>query len=123
MAVKAKTKTSALKKKEPTKSTKKAPAAKRAPTKKTKPALPSTEFKVVAPHAKDVFLAGDFNNWNTSEYRMRRYKAGEYKKKLQLKAGSYQYLFLVDGHWWTDPDNGDRIPNPFGSENSVITVS
>ena len=91
--------------------------------KKTKTPLPSIEFKLVAPGAKAVYLVGEFNDWNASQYRLRRYKDGVYKKKLQMKPGRYQYLFLVDGEWLTDPEHLEKTPNPFGSENSVITVS
>jgi len=105
------------------------PAKKSTPAKSSKKttgsrtATPSIEFKLVAPDAKDVYLVGDFNDWNASQYRLRRYKDGVYKKKLQLKPGRYQYLFLVDGEWWTDPEHLERTPNPFDSENSIITVS
>jgi 1,4-alpha-glucan branching enzyme len=105
------------------KSVKKTPAAKPASAPKAQPSLPTTEFKLHAPDAKEVFLAGDFNDWNPAEYRLRRYKDGIYKKKLQLKPGRYQYLFRVDGEWRTDPEHPERISNPFGSENSVITIS
>lgn len=98
-------------------------SAKPAASPKAQASIPATEFKLHAPDAKEVFLAGDFNDWNPSEYRLRRYKNGIYKKKLQLKPGQYQYLFRVDGEWRTDPEHNDRTSNPFGSENSVITIS
>jgi len=104
-------------------SAKKTTAAKPAAATKAQASIPATEFKLAAPDAKEVFLAGDFNDWNPTEYRLRRYKDGIYKKKLQLKPGRYQYLFRVDGEWWTDPEHPERTSNPFGSENSVITVS
>ena len=102
---------------------KKNPAAKPAASTKAEASIPETEFKLHAPQAKEVFLAGDFNDWNPTEYRLRRYKDGIYKKKLQLKPGRYQYLFRVDGEWWTDPEHHERVSNPYGSENSVITIS
>ena len=103
--------------------TKKTTAAKPAAATKAQASVPAIEFKLAAPDAKEVFLAGDFNDWNPTEYRLRRYKDGIYKKKLQLKPGRYQYLFRVDGEWRPDPEHSERIANPFGSENSVITVS
>jgi 1,4-alpha-glucan branching enzyme len=123
MITKAKAATRPAKKSKPAKSSKKTTDSRTAAAKKTKTAIPSIEFKLVAPDAKEVYLVGEFNDWNASQYRLRRYKHGTYKKKLQLKPGSYQYLFLVDGEWWTDPEHLERKPNPFGSENSVITVS
>jgi len=85
--------------------------------------IQSTEFSLIAPDANEVFVAGDFNNWNASEHAMRKFKNGKYIKKLQLKPGRYEYQFVVDGQWWTDPANPDRQPNHFGSENSVIEIN
>lgn len=85
--------------------------------------IQSTEFSLSAPEAKEVFVAGDFNNWNASEHAMRKFKDGKYIKKLKLKPGRYEYQFVVDGQWRTDPANPNRQPNSFGSENSVIEIN
>ena len=84
---------------------------------------PSIEFKLFAPDAQEVFLVGEFNSWDPNGYKMRRFKDGICRKSVQLKPGRYEYRFLVDGQWQTDPDNGEKTTNPFGSENSVITIS
>jgi 1,4-alpha-glucan branching enzyme len=107
----------------PAKSSKITTSPRTTAVKKAQTDIPTIEFKLVAPDAKDVYLVGEFNDWNTSQYRLRRYKNGTFKKKLQLKPGRYQYLFLVDGEWRTDPKHREKTLNPFGSENSVITVS
>ena len=91
-------------------------------TKKRKK-LTSTEFTLMAPDASEVFIAGDFNDWNPSQFSMRKFKNGTCKKKLKLKPGRYEYQFIVDGNWWADPENPSRNPTPFGSENSVITIT
>ena len=83
---------------------------------------PSIEFKLFAPEAQEVFLVGEFNNWDPNGYKMRRFKDGTCKKSVQLKPGRYEYRFLVDGQWWTDPENGEKTINPYGSENSVIHI-
>ncbi|MCK9294857.1 MAG: isoamylase early set domain-containing protein [Desulfobulbaceae bacterium] len=87
-----------------------------------KKTIQSTEFSLTAPEAKQVFIAGDFNDWNASEHAMRKFKDGKYSKMLKLKPGRYEYQFIVDGQWWTDPANPNRQPNSFGSENSVIEI-
>lgn len=89
---------------------------------KTKKNNQSTEFTLVAPDANEVYLVGDFNNWDGNGFKMRRYKNGVFKKKAKLHAGQYQYRFVVDGEWWTDPSNPNRQANAFGSENSVLTI-
>lgn len=90
--------------------------------KSSKKALASTEFILHAPDAGEVFLAGDFNDWNPKQYSMRKFKTGNCTKKLKLKPGRYEYKFVVDGSWWTDPANPERSSTEFGSENSVIRV-
>lgn len=96
---------------------KKIPAAK-----KTRATIPSIEFTLMAPEAKEVFLVGDFNGWQVEGFKMRKSKDGLCQKKVQLKPGRYEYLFLVDGNWWTDPQHDARCCNPFGLENSVIHI-
>ena len=92
--------------------------------KKKRITRPSTEFSVYAPDAKEIFLAGDFNNWqsDSKDFRLRRFKGDIWKKMVQLKPGTYEYQFVVDGEWWTDPANKKRVANPYGTENSVKVV-
>ncbi|MDH4321890.1 MAG: isoamylase early set domain-containing protein [Desulfobulbaceae bacterium] len=90
---------------------------------KTKKTTPTTEFTITAPDAKEVFLVGEFNDWCGDDLRMRRFKGGVFKKSVKLSPGRYEYRFVVDGEWWTDPANPNRSPNSFGSENSVLTIS
>lgn len=82
----------------------------------------STTFSLYAPDAHEVFVIGDFNDWQTDDLKARKFKGGTWKKSVQLKPGIYHYLFLVDGQWWTDPANPRRMRNPFGTENSVIEI-
>jgi 1,4-alpha-glucan branching enzyme len=104
--------------------TPKKPAAtsKSATPRQTAPIKPATEFILFAPEAKEVLLAGDFCGWQGEDCRMRRFKDGSWKKSLKLQPGRYEYRFVVDGHWWTDPENPAREQNPFGQDNSVIEV-
>lgn len=78
-------------------------------------------FALTAPEASDVRLVGDFNNWDQSADPLTKEKKGLWRTTLNLSPGTYEYKFLVDGNWWTDPEQ-DKVWNPFGSENSVITV-
>jgi 1,4-alpha-glucan branching enzyme len=90
--------------------------------KKKRKIIPSTEFRFVDSEVSEVILTGTFTDWNLNEYRMRKYKGGVWKKKVKLKSGIHEYLFIVDGQWITDPENDNRTSNPFGSENSVIQI-
>jgi 1,4-alpha-glucan branching enzyme len=79
-------------------------------------------FKISAPTAKDVRLAGDFNSWNPSNTILRKSKDGLWTRDLTLKSGRYEYKYLVDGQWQKDPLNNLFTTNIFGTENSVIEI-
>ena len=99
----------------------KSACAKPAPAKAKKAA--TTEFKLNAPNAASVCLTGDFNSWSPTELCCKKAKNGVWSFKVALAPGTYEYLFIVDGQWWTDPENPNRVPNSFGTENSLITIS
>ena len=80
------------------------------------------QFEFLAPGAQEVYLAGDFNNWDTSANPMKKDKNGLWKTSLSLKPGSYEYRFLVDGNWENDPSCSYCVPNEFGSENCVRNI-
>ncbi|PIP68104.1 MAG: hypothetical protein CO035_02615 [Candidatus Omnitrophica bacterium CG_4_9_14_0_2_um_filter_42_8] len=79
-------------------------------------------FKISAPDAKDVRLAGNFNSWDASSASLKKSRNGIWKRELALKSGRYEYKYLVDGQWQRDPLNNLFVANTFGSENSVIEL-
>ncbi|MFA5388398.1 MAG: isoamylase early set domain-containing protein [Candidatus Omnitrophota bacterium] len=79
-------------------------------------------FKINAPNAKDVRLAGDFNSWDASSTTLKKSKEGLWKRDLNLRSGRYEYKYLVDGEWQRDPLNNLFVVNNFGTENSVIEL-
>jgi len=79
-------------------------------------------FKISAPNAKDVRLAGNFNAWDASKTSLKKSKDGVWKRELALKSGRYEYKYLVDGQWQRDPLNNLFTANTFGTENSVIEL-
>jgi len=79
-------------------------------------------FKISAPDAKDVRLAGNFNSWDASSANLKKSRNGIWKRELALKSGRYEYKYLVDGQWQRDPLNNLFVANIFGSENSVIEL-
>lgn len=80
------------------------------------------EFKIHAPGAKRVSLAGSFNNWNTNKLPAKKDSQGNWKINIDLKPGKYEYKFLVDGTWTNDPHCTYCIPNSFGSQNCVVEI-
>jgi 1,4-alpha-glucan branching enzyme len=79
-------------------------------------------FKLIAPEAEQVVLAGSFNGWANDGTTLKRDAKGVWKTQVSLKPGRYEYRFRVDGHWRDDPECPARIPNGFGSENCIIEV-
>jgi len=80
------------------------------------------QFEFLAPDAQKVYLAGDFNNWDTSASLMKKDKKGVWKATVTLMPGRYEYRFLVNGNWVNDPACCDCVPNEFGSQNCVKIV-
>lgn len=70
-----------------------------------------------------VAVAGSFNGWNPDDGIMRRQKDGTYRRKEALGPGCHEYKYLVDGQWLTDPDGDGRVPNNYGTENSVVSIT
>lgn len=89
---------------------------------KPQPAAKEVTFSLSAPQAREVMLAGDFNNWDYKNTPLKKDKSSLWKKELSLKPGKYEYKFVVDGNWISDPSNNNKICNSFGSENSVIKI-
>jgi hypothetical protein len=71
-------------------------------------------------NAKNVILAGDFNNWNTSQLHM-KHIGDTWVLPCTLAAGNYGYKFIVDGNWITDPANQHKVEFN-GQTNSFIAV-
>lgn len=80
-------------------------------------------FALKEPAAAKVQLLGDFTDWQ-SALRMRRLRDGTWRAELDLEKGrEYGFRYLIDGsRWANDPWADKQVPNPFGSENSVVVV-
>ena len=79
-------------------------------------------FKLNAPDAQCVSLAGNFNSWDPEMHPLKKSSAGLWKKMVSLSPGRYEYRFIVDGEWHDDPDCTTRSPNSFGSNNCVLIL-
>jgi len=55
-------------------------------------------------NAKYVVVSGSFNNWKQDELFMNKASNG-WELPYTLGAGNYEYKFVVDGKWITDPNN------------------
>jgi hypothetical protein len=70
-------------------------------------------------NAKNIFLAGDFNDWNPDAFSM-IHEGNEWIFKVHLSAGKHLYKFIVDGKWIIDPNNKLWEPNENRTGNSII---
>jgi len=95
-----------------------APANGTAPT----ATLVTVRFVLVAPDAKQVSLAGTFNQWDAQVTPLVRTGAtGVWTATLTLP-GQHQYAFVVDGVRWVPDPGAPAVDDGFGRRNSVLTL-
>lgn len=81
-------------------------------------------FELVAPDARQVAVAGSFNEWDEQRVPLTRNAAtGLWSVTLPLRPGEHEYLFVIDGERWVpDPSAHAQVDDGFGQLNSVIVV-
>ncbi|MEW5693842.1 MAG: hypothetical protein AB1765_11165 [Candidatus Hydrogenedentota bacterium] len=62
-------------------------------------------FRYQDAFADKVTIAGNFNNWNPDQYKLRKEKDDIFVIKLKLDVGMYEYKYIIDGNWMS----GDNI--------------
>ena len=72
--------------------------------------------------AGPVYVAGSFNDWDTTAAPMKKSRAGAWEAKLKLPPGEYQFRYFANGQWFTDYAADGVVPNGFGGFNSVLRV-
>ena len=75
--------------------------------------------------AKQVALAGEFNNWDATSHPLKKQKDGSYKATVELPVGSeYQYRYVLDGTKWENDWAADKYVTSgvSGEENSVVVL-
>ncbi len=80
-------------------------------------------LELVRPGAKQVCVAGSFNEWKPDQAPLVPMGNGRWVKDLAVDPGRYEYLFVVDGQWLPDPNAKESVKNPFGGINSVLMVT
>ena len=79
-------------------------------------------FSYFNPGAREVFVAGVFNEWQPNATAMVKAEDGTWHVDVILAPGRYEYRFVVDGVWQEDPMSQWFAANPFGGLNSVAVV-
>ena len=87
------------------------------------PDIKEVTFALESSAAKDIYVAGDFNDWKINdESRLALGENGCWEKRVPLPHGRYRYKFVVDGEWTIDSKNQAREINTFGSFDSVMEI-
>jgi 1,4-alpha-glucan branching enzyme len=89
---------------------------------KVKTGRRAVNFEIRELPGKEIFIAGEFNDWKLVKKLEDKNGDGIYRCRLMLFPGTYQYKFYVDGQWRSDAANPDFVPNEFGSLNSVLQI-
>ena len=79
-------------------------------------------FSLNAPEAREVSVAGTFNDWDPTARPLKRDKKGTWRTWTALPPGKYEYRFIVNGKWQEDPACEERCLNAFGTYNSVVRL-
>jgi hypothetical protein len=76
------------------------------------------------PEAQSVHVVGTFNDWHLSSIELEdQDHDGVWRATLVLPAGTYEYMFVVDGERWVPDHLAERlVADDFGRENSVVIV-
>lgn len=99
----------------------KAPAKTQKKPAKT-PTKAEVNFRLEAPQAAQVFVAGCFNGWDPRANPLERNEDGMWSCTLIIEPGEHEYRFVVDGVWCDDPTNAVRRWNELGTQNCVLFI-
>ena len=84
--------------------------------------LQAVVFAYFNPRAREVFLAGSFNDWQPRTTPMCKIGGDKWCTELMLLPGRYEYRFVVDGQWQDDPMAARFVANDFGGLNGIVEV-
>lgn len=79
------------------------------------------EFRLDAPAASAVALAGDFTDWQPV-HRMARSEPGVWTVVVPMDPGVHHYAFVVDGEQWVPDPAAPAVSDGFGGLNSRLAV-
>lgn len=85
------------------------------------PAKVVVHFRLEAPGAQRVELAGDFTGWQPA-VPLSEALPGVWTVAVPLEPGVHEYAFVVDGERWVADPLAPRVEDGFGGDNSRIDV-
>jgi len=74
--------------------------------------------------ADTVALCGEFNEWSPEAAQLQRDDDGTWLATVALEPGhAYRYRYHLDGERWENAWEAENyVPNPYGSDDSVVVV-
>lgn len=80
--------------------------------------------KKTAGNARKAAVAGDFNQWSSSQTPMKPLKNGDFTATLQLPKGhEYQYRFVLDDETWISDDAADKeVYSQYANAHNAVVV-
>lgn len=77
------------------------------------------QFRLEAPEASSVELAGTFSDWEP-RHELVETAPGQWTALVPLRPGVHEYSFVVDGDRWIADPHAPRVDDGFGGSNSRI---
>ena len=79
------------------------------------------QFRLQAPDASNVRLAGSFTNWQP-QYELHQTAPGIWTITLPLPPGVHDYAFIVNGQRWMPDPYAQAVDDGFGGTNSRLAL-
>jgi hypothetical protein len=79
------------------------------------------QFRLHAPEASEVRLAGSFTEWEPV-HTLHRAEGGNWTVLVAMEPGIHDYAFVVDGADWRADPSAPRVDDGFGGENSRLAL-
>jgi len=79
------------------------------------------QFRLHAPEASEVRLAGTFTEWEPV-HALHRADGGIWTVMVAMEPGIHDYAFVVDGAEWRADPSAPRVDDGFGGENSRLAL-
>ncbi len=98
-----------------------APRTARVAPQEREPATVYVQFRVEAPQAHDVAIAGTFTGWKPADV-LKETAPGVWTALIPLRPGVHDYAFVVDGKEWIPDANATQVRDDFGGTNSRISI-
>lgn len=70
---------------------------------------------------QNVYLVGDFNNWNMFGTPLNVTHTG-WETKIDLPEGRYFYKYIIDGYWTADPKAPENELTTDGKGHGGLTI-